>query len=235
MKSYLPLLSIALFMVSCSTAYKSGQTPDDVYFSPERPTDEYVRVEKDNDRQYDNRRYDDEYYEDRYARMRMRNRLYSILDDDYYSYSPYYRYNHGYNGYYNSYYSPYNYAYYWNAYYNPYGPQIISVSPRNVYNKPRTYNMLVFDKEMNNANPNIPKGYKGSNVRYQDNTENYRSSGTNAGNFLRGMMNSGSNSGSSSSPSYKTGSSSSSSSSSGSSSSGSSSSSSSGNAPVRKF
>jgi hypothetical protein len=49
MKIYLPLLTLCFFFISCTTAYKSGQTPDDVYFSPERPVDEYFRVEKRTD------------------------------------------------------------------------------------------------------------------------------------------------------------------------------------------
>ena len=38
-------LTVAVFS-SCTTAYKTGQTPDDVYFSPVRQQDEYVQVEK---------------------------------------------------------------------------------------------------------------------------------------------------------------------------------------------
>ena len=49
MKSFLPLLSLALVFASCSTAYKTGQTPDDVYYSPERPQAEYVRVDDEDD------------------------------------------------------------------------------------------------------------------------------------------------------------------------------------------
>src|SRR5690606_29231172 len=88
MKSMLPLLATALIFASCSTAYKSGQTPDDVYYSPERPADEYVRVDKKDDRRY---RYDEgAYRDDRYLRMKIRDRRYSGLYDDYYSYNPYY-------------------------------------------------------------------------------------------------------------------------------------------------
>ncbi|RYZ23968.1 MAG: hypothetical protein EOO10_20725, partial [Chitinophagaceae bacterium] len=66
MKLYLPLIASALVLASCSTAYKTGQTPDDVYYSPERQRDEYVRVEKDNDRQYrDQLQSEEEWREDR--------------------------------------------------------------------------------------------------------------------------------------------------------------------------
>jgi hypothetical protein len=227
MKSYLLLVSLAFIFASCSTAYKTGQTPDDVYYSPERSSDEYVRVEKRNDRQYRN---DDNYEEERYVRMKVRNRLYSVLDDEWYRYDSYSRYNTGYM----SCTSPWNYANYWNYYYNPYGKSYVTVSPvgssAGIYNKPRFSNLLVFDRDLNNNNSAIPKGYRGSSVKYKDNTENYRSSGTNAGNFLRDAF--GTSSTSSSKPAA---SSSSPSTSSGSSSSSSSSSSGSSSAPVRKF
>ena len=49
-KSTFSILSLALVFASCTTAYKSGQTPDDVYYSPARPQEEYVRTEKKDDR-----------------------------------------------------------------------------------------------------------------------------------------------------------------------------------------
>src|SRR5688572_584399 len=94
MKSTILLLALtAAVLSSCTTAYKTGQTPDDVYYSPARPEEEYVKVEKQEDRQY---RYDDEYYDDRYLRMKVRDRSrWSDLDDWYYygKRSSYYSYN----------------------------------------------------------------------------------------------------------------------------------------------
>ena len=78
--SILLLVIVASVFASCSSAYKSGQTPDDVYYSPERQQDEYVRVQNDNDDQ----KYqgDDNYYDDRYLRMKVHNRvMWSDLDD----------------------------------------------------------------------------------------------------------------------------------------------------------
>lgn len=226
MKSFLPLLSLAV-LASCTTAYKSAQTPDDVYFSPERAREEYVRMEKNDGRRYRNT---DDYSDDSYVRMKVRNRLYSVLDDEWYSYEQYSRYNNRYI----SYSSPWNYASYWNACYNPYGKAyaVVDYKP-GVYSKPRTYNLFVFDKDQNNNNPNLPKGSRGSSATYRDNTENYRGTGSNAGNFLRDAFSSGNINVRSGSSESNT--SSSSSSSSGNTSSGSGSSSSSGNAPVRKF
>jgi uncharacterized membrane protein YgcG len=132
MKTVLPLLALITFFTSCSTAYKSGQTPDDVYYSPERPQvvrNEYTQVDKENDRQYRGSRrneyqddyYNDNYYNDRYLRMMVRNRR-TWSDLDFYYSDPYaYRYN--YPNYFSNYWSPYsawNSNSYWNYYYNPY-------------------------------------------------------------------------------------------------------------------
>lgn len=253
MKSYLPFLTFAVLLTSCSSVYKSGQTPDDVYYSPARPQDEFVRVEKKNDRMYNDRnqsRYEDYTLEDSYLRMRTRNRRYTLLDDyydcycygsNYNRYYDYYRMNTYYGGYYNantwrvthgfgnSYYDPYYYnPYYGNPYYN--GVVYGNINP--VYNKPRKSNLHVFDGNGNSYNPNLPKSngktYSSSPAGSDD---NYRGSGTNAGGFLRNVFGSGNSS--SSSSSGNTTSTQPSSSNSGSSSSGSSSGSS--RAPVRKF
>src|SRR6185436_6900690 len=110
MKRQILLLAItAAALSSCTTAYKTGQTPDDVYFSPTRPQDEYVRVEEK-----DEYRYDDNYYDDRYLRMKVQNRTRWDYLDDWYSYD---RYDSRYNSYYGTYYNPYTS---WNYYHNPY-------------------------------------------------------------------------------------------------------------------
>ena len=100
MKPAILLLALTIAaLTSCKTAYKSGQTPDDVYFSPAPPQDEYVRVEKQDDRKYSN---SEDYYDDRYLRMKVQNRSrWSQLDDMYYydtrySYS-YYNWNNPWN------------------------------------------------------------------------------------------------------------------------------------------
>lgn len=95
----IPLL--ALFFTSCSTAYKSGQTPDDVYYSP-------LRVENGND---NNDKDKDEVKntssEEREIRMATRDRRWRDRDNDYdYRYDPY-RYGYSYGYYYNPYYCKY--------------------------------------------------------------------------------------------------------------------------------
>lgn len=98
MKTLLLICSIALF-ASCSTAYKSGQTPDDVYFSkPKVVVDETARYEKHVDS-----------YEDRQIRMAIYDQRWRTLD-----------YNYDYDCRYNPYNYGYNYGYYYNPYYYPY-------------------------------------------------------------------------------------------------------------------
>jgi hypothetical protein len=230
-KSTFSIILLAILFASCTTAYKSGQTPDDVYYSPARPQDEYVRTEKQDDSRY---RYDDEesYRDDRYLRMKIHDRRYSGLYDDYYSYNPYYY--HYYNGRlnYNSPWSSYNY---WNYYYNPYYAPVITVVPRTpVYNKPRTFDLSLYNPQPTNNNPKgVRNTYTTPNNTGNNNSNNYRNSGRDAGSFLRDVFSgssSNNNSSNSSSSSNTRSSSSSSSSSSSNSSSGSSS-----NAPARRF
>lgn len=210
MKSCLPLLTFAIILTSCSSVYKSGQTPDDVYFSPERQRDEYVRVEEQNERTYRSEEAD---REERYLRMKTRNRRYGLLENEYdcycYNANNYNRYNDyyrmnttGFN--YNRwmwdfrYGSFYNDPFYFNPYYgNPYYSGVVygNVTPK--FNKPRTANLHVFDGNGNNYNPNMPKGasrtYSGTR-----NTDNYRGSGTNAGDYMRDVFGGSNNSGSNS-------------------------------------
>jgi hypothetical protein len=183
MKSFLPLLSSIILLGSCTAAYKSGQTPDDVYYSPARPQAEYVRVEENDDRLY---RDDDAYYNyenDRYLRYMVRNRSRWSYLDDYYR-DPYaYRYDRYryYSPYYTNYYDSRNY---WNYYYNPYGTCVYVSNPKApVYTRPRTYNLHVFDNPANNSyNPKLPN----SKTRGYDNSyDRGTNPSRNAGNDLR--------------------------------------------------
>ena len=123
MKSKILLLAFSVAALSsCTTAYKTGQTPDDVYFSPARPQDEYVRVDKEDSRQY---RSDDEYYDDRYLRMKVNNRSRWNDFNDWYSYE---KYGFGYNYTYGTYYNPYNS---WNYYHNPYCTNTVIINSKN--------------------------------------------------------------------------------------------------------
>ena len=107
---------------SCSSVYKSGQTPDDVYFSPGRPqADTYVEVKKEregsNYQTYE--QYQDAYRDDRFLRMSVGNPYYL---NTYNSYSGFdWRYNSFYDGFNYGFNSPWNNYFAWNNFYNPYG------------------------------------------------------------------------------------------------------------------
>lgn len=207
-KSTFPIVSLAILFASCTTAYKSGQTPDDVYYSPARPQAEYVYQEKKDDRMYS---YNQEAYrDDRYLRMKILDRRYSGLYDNYYSYNPYYYHYYNSNLIYNTPWSSYNY---WNYYYNPYynsyyspyyySPVITVATRTPVYNKPRAFDLSVYNPQpTNNPKGNARSSYSNQNSR---NTNNYRNSGTNAGNYLRNAF-SGSNNNYNSNRSYSSGS-----------------------------
>lgn len=248
MKPVLPLIALVLFASSCSTAYKSGQTPDDVYYSPERKVErvDYVQTNRDDDRPTyrSNRRQADaeDYYgydEDRYLRMKARNRN-RWSDLDYYYNDPYAAGYFGRPGFYsgigfwgnnfwspNSYWNAYNnWNYFYNPYHRPWG-NVVVINPITspVYNRPRTFNLNTFNR--NNGGYSDPKR---SNNYYQNfDSRPYRGSNAgSSGSDLRRSFNTNNNN-SYSAPSR---SSSNTGSSSGSSSSGSSRGSS---APVRKF
>lgn len=143
-KFLLLTLSVAAFS-SCSTSYKSGQTPDDVYFSPVRPDEDG----NDRDEKKDDRRYEasNNRYLDYRITMGIRDRRWRDLDDEY-DYS--YRYE----------YSPYNYGNcysYYGYYYNPY------------YNTWPVYNHILTPKPNTprKVNLNAYTGY-GNGVRYNN-------------------------------------------------------------------
>ena len=103
MNSKLLLISFSIItLASCSTAYKTGQTPDDVYFSPVRSYGEEKREDKQEERDEARNKTS---WEDRQIRMGTYDRRWRDFDNDI-SYNPYqYGYNYGY--YYNPFYAAY--------------------------------------------------------------------------------------------------------------------------------
>lgn len=133
MKPALPILALCVAAASCTTPYKSGQTPDDVYYSPANPEADYVQAEP---RREEPRR--EETREDRFLRLRVHNRDRWSQFDDYYS-DPY-----------AYYYSTANCAcecnprLSWSYYYSPYSPYYhgwayVPLRPT-VPNRPRNFN-----------------------------------------------------------------------------------------------
>lgn len=196
MKQQILLLAIiTLVLSSCTTAYKTGQTPDDVYFSQAKPQDEYVQVDREKDRY----RYNsDEYYDDRYLRMKVQNRTRWDYLDDWYAYD---RYGYRYNYYYGTYFNPYTS---WNYYYNPYCPStVVAVnskvpSSQTSYEKPRHFNLNSYTNNNYNTVNNITKGMTSSGTSSRpvyNNSNNNGLSGT-----LKQIFSSGNNNDSYSAP-----------------------------------
>jgi hypothetical protein len=186
----------AAILGGCSTAYKTGQTPDDVYYSPQRPQDEYVQAKNNEDRYYQG---DEEYYGDRYLRMKVRNRyLWSDLDDWYFYNN---RYNFSYYRSWNYWNNPWSPYISWNYYFNPYGCSYGLMYSKVIatYNHPRVFNLNTYNNQLTNNNFKTP-GVNNSNKNSFSifgNKNNANNSNSNTGNFLRNVFN-GSNNGSSS-------------------------------------
>lgn len=182
----LPFLAAAA-LTSCSTAYKSGQTPDDVYYSPAKETEEYVEIRQSNNGRY--RSYENDNVDDRWLRMRVRNPYRWNAFDDYdwntYStwsnnwYSPY---SYSWNSYWNGYYT-------WNSWYNPYCRNVVILNPKTnptAFNKVRNFSLNSYTNT-NYSNVNSVSRTKGSTMRLPSGSSgSYNNSNSNTlGNSLR--------------------------------------------------
>jgi hypothetical protein len=189
MKITISLLAFAaLAFTSCTSAYKTGQTPDDVYYSPVRPQaqDEYVDVERQDDRRY---RGSEEYNEDRYLRYRVRNPYrWSALDD--YYYSPAYSYHYG--GY-NSWYSSCNNYYSWN-YYNPYYGGGVYIKTPSTFVPPSRAVTFNPNSYTNNTNNSRSVNLKSGNINNAGRYNNNNSFGNSIRRIFSGSGNNSSNS-----------------------------------------
>ncbi|WP_301928619.1 hypothetical protein [Ferruginibacter sp.] len=186
MKTKLLLLAVsAAAFSSCTTMYKSGQTPDDVYYSPARNYGEAVAVAKRPPAEEPVYNYSGE---DRVILMGINDYRWRYLNNDY-AYSPYSYYDNysAYNrhGYYNNYggysnnygnfYSPYYSDFYSNYYYNPYySPYPVYITPASSIKNttPRVTNLNGYTHHYNNNNAsfavpnNVPvRSYNNTNAR----------------------------------------------------------------------
>ncbi len=193
-KILLIALSAAAFS-SCSTAYKSGQTPDDVYYSPVRVVDET----RNDDRNRNETRQTETTAEDARIRMRIRDPRWRDFDNDY---------DYSYNN------SPYkyctctcnNYGYYYNPnYYSRpvYYPIVVAKAPVNT--TPRMVNLNSYKNYSNAVSSNDPKTGRSSiwvNPSKQYNNSN--NSGSKVGNVLREVFTPSTNNNSNSSSNNNT-------------------------------
>ncbi|MEO7532158.1 MAG: hypothetical protein ABIS69_12125, partial [Sediminibacterium sp.] len=146
----LPVLGIVL-LSSCATAFKSGQTPDDVYFSP---GNEAGVVREEQAKKQDEAQYQDyvSSLDDRYLRMKVANRYrWGAIDNFDYWYDSRYDFNS-----YNTY-SSYNYYNTLNPYanLNPFWGTSFGYGYRGGWNSP-------YATVISYANPSYGKGGGGS-------------------------------------------------------------------------
>lgn len=169
MKSNLFTLSLlTLVFASCNSVYKSGQTPDDVYYSPAR-TEGTVEVRERRDERREPIMTYSDWLMDRDIRMRMRDPRWRRMDWDM-GFTPYHF--GGWNG------------YYYNPFYYPlpvFSPGVVTpVNPK--VNTPRTTNLNAYVPPVRNFNQtntprNIKTGAVGSSPVRQYNNRNQSSSG----------------------------------------------------------
>jgi hypothetical protein len=155
---HLLFAGLAVSLASCSTAYRSGQTPDDVYYSPAPPENTYV-VNKSEDR--NSYRYQDEEEQD--IRRGIRNPAYrsDISIGVGLGYSPYMYNGLGFGSYYNPY-NPYAFnsygAYGYKGIYDPYGYNMYGYSPYSSFSPYGGYSPYLFYGN-NYFNPYYGSGY----------------------------------------------------------------------------
>ena len=157
----IPLL--AGILGSCSTAYKSGQTPDDVYYSPVKYTDESQnkdRVEEKN-----------EYRDDYTITMGIRDRRWRDFNDDYDHRNSPYHYCNCKCG---------NYGYYYNPSYHTWPVYINKVIPVNT--TPRMVNLKAY-RSYSNVVSNDPKSASG--VNWVQPSSQYNNSNNNSNTRVR--------------------------------------------------
>jgi hypothetical protein len=173
---------------SCSSVYKSGQTPDDVYYSPVRPQEEYVEVQKDEDKYQSYVAYQDAYRNDRFLRLSVQNRYYRGM------YDAYDNYDWRYNAYAYNYNSPWNNYWSWNNFYNPYcTPVIYTGYPKGGFvqpvSRPVAFNVNSYKPITNGAG-----SYRGSYYYNNSNGTRYNSINSLGNSFQKAFSGSNNNS-----------------------------------------
>lgn len=206
------LIGMGIFATSCSTAYKTAQTPDDVYYSPTKEV--FAKADVKKDEQYE------EYIssaDDRYLRMKVANNYrWGGLDDFTYWNDSRYDFNH-YNNYnsigWNFYFGNYKWNY-WNYpiglgnYYPGYSwgcptHTIISYYHPKAFVGTTSESGINAYSNKNYNNSNTPSTYLGSSKAAYNNSNSTNTGSSNFGNLVkRVFVPSNSNSGNSSGTSY---------------------------------
>lgn len=185
--NYLLVVAAVAVLSSCSTAYRSGQTPDDVYYSPAPVLQENSYVSTVNSQDKNSYSYRNE--EDMDIRRGIDNPIYrsplSLSLSMGYGYSPYslspynnfmnpYSYGYGYSpfgkGFYDPYYSPF--AYNDLSFYSPYSYGYYNYYPYSFGYSP-VYSPILFSSKNVNTNRgarkyNLNPYNSGSGIRAND-------------------------------------------------------------------
>lgn len=187
---FFALIGMGLLITSCSTAYKSDQTPDDVYYSPGRPAEERVDLVKDQTRkdQYENYASN---MDDQFLRMKVSNYYrwnmlddYSYWNDSRYDFSSFNYYSTlGYGGYYNRPYLSFGWGSYYNrpinSWGNPYYTLVSYYNPKASVGKPSESGISAYrNKTYTNTNTNNwinPKSSFNNSNSTNTNTNNFSS------------------------------------------------------------
>ena len=206
-KNLIYLICVIALFASCSPAYKTSQTPDDVYYSPGQKI-----LYADADDRYESYTSSSD---DDYLRMKVRDHeRWSTLDDyDYWYDSRYY---------YNNYYSPYtsylslglgfgSYPYYssynpygynpWHSWYSPYYTVVYYKNPAVYYRPVNTHSLSTYNnRNYNNYNMPLQNSNRSNIYNNNSNTNrtqnnNFNRSQNNNSNPVRSFNSSSSNSG----------------------------------------
>lgn len=181
MTSKIVLLAAVLAGFSSCATYRSGQTPDDVYYSPAREVDTYVETNRDEDGRTT---YNTQRLEDQRLRQQIRDQRFRNFDDDFYWSNPRYSSRYGWNTWgssWNTWSLGWNN---WNTWNNPWG--------WNSWNSPF---VCVPGTTIIIPGPGAPKNSQG--IRYSPTVQNFANVNTNRnGSGKFGSYSSGNNSGS---------------------------------------
>jgi hypothetical protein len=187
MKTFTFLVSIIIF-TSCSTIYKSGQTPDDLYYAKG----------KTNIQLSSRTELGEEVNANRQIRMSAYDYRWRMLDDQYD---------------YNNSYSPYSYGYNYGYYYNPYycsypvySKNILFVNPKNttirttsLNNYNNTITTFTPAKSTDFTRTTTVRGYNNSNTQTNRSTD-YRTDNSNTRTYTPSSPNNNSSSNSNTAP-----------------------------------
>jgi hypothetical protein len=207
--------AVLVALSSCSSVYKSGQTPDDVYFSPGKPaaavakSDNYLET---NPRKTNNGIYNESSYrDDQYLRMMISSGRMPMYYNDFAMVDPWMYNNWRWNSYMtwtSGFNSPWNSMWYWNSFYNPYCAPIYYYPVKGGYNGNPGYNIprpsrpasaFSMSSYLNTNGTNNRSGYKPgkaytSSFNNSNGTGNSTYSSTNNRRTLFGNSNNNSNS-----------------------------------------